>query len=120
MEFSAMPIAGPITILIFYAKNNIGALDPIQEWNNPTPIYSGGSWTINCIGNWFINWSFDATRSRCCQRAEDGVNSECSNMYCWGCCFTLSCDAACLGGTDYGCICSMDGRACDADFGSPD
>lgn len=54
------------------------------------------------------------SRSRCCDIATQDVNEVCSNGYCYGCCDIIGCDAACIGTTDYGCVCTANGQACSA------
>jgi hypothetical protein len=53
-------------------------------------------------------------RSRCCSIAIQDVHEVCSNGYCLSCCDIIGCDAACIGTTDYGCVCTANGQACSA------
>jgi len=52
------------------------------------------------------------SRSLCCDEATNDVESACWNEWCVGCCRIIGCDAACLGGTDYACICTAKGQEC--------
>ncbi|MEA2691693.1 MAG: hypothetical protein QOJ16_1080 [Acidobacteriota bacterium] len=66
-----------------------------------------------CDGPYIFSGFVAATsRSRCCEIATQGANNNCSNGICFGCCRIIGCDAACVGTTDYGCVCSVNGQAC--------
>jgi hypothetical protein len=66
-----------------------------------------------CNGPYIFSGFVAATsRSRCCEIATQGANNACSNGFCFGCCRIVGCDAACVGTTDYGCVCSVNGQAC--------
>lgn len=51
-------------------------------------------------------------RSDACYEATNNLAFECSNSYCWGCCWMYAdCDCACLNG-DFVCECSRGGKYC--------
>lgn len=90
-------------------------VNPDQLPQNQYPPGPTGGCGPLCDGPYITSSVSVATaRSRCCTIAIQDVNNSCSNGFCYGCCSIEGCDAACLGTTDYGCVCTANGEACSA------
>jgi hypothetical protein len=95
----------------FFSKGGSKSLLQTPQDGPPLPLVRGCP--PSCTGA-YINSGFLAatSKSRCCEIATQSANNACSNGLCLGCCRIIGCDTACIGNTDYGCICSVNGQAC--------
>lgn len=79
----------------------------------PAPLMrdAPSNWSPRCYEYDVRGSGVGDTRSGCCNEASLDANYQCSNGYCWGCCYRDSCDAWCALG-DYFCMCGVTGYAC--------